>query len=65
MLDRCPNSYCRDELNVHETEYEVEYYCLGGCSFYRVDKKLIPGKPLQSKDFVYEKREKKKKKPRY
>lgn len=65
LLEYCPNGYCKDKLNIHETEVSVEYYCLGGCGFYKLDIKESPGKILQRKDFIYEKRDKKKKKTRY
>lgn len=62
MLEYCPNDYCRDELNIHETEVEIEYYCLGGCGFHKVEKKPFPSRVLNRRDFVYEKRDKRKKK---
>ena len=61
MSEYCPNSsYCRGELNIHENEVEIEFYCCG-CGYYKIEKKTVLSKILHRKDFIYEKREKKKK----
>lgn len=65
MTEQCPNYYCVDGvLNIHENEIEIEHHCLSACGYYRIFKKEYPSKVLNRKDFIYDKREKRKRKPR-
>lgn len=43
-MRQCPNHWCRDELNVHETEWSIELYCLGGCGYHSETKFNKPHK---------------------
>lgn len=30
---KCPNDFCNGVLEVHETDYGIESYCLDGCGY--------------------------------